>query len=106
MPFKVSFFSSYERCVKRLGTRERRVAGVVVLALRSYFEDESSVTGRPYVFQHDGRGHRLIFKKLRGNVWEAYIEGQVRVLTRLDKNVHFLIFAGNHDQVRQFLKEE
>ena len=36
---------------------------------------------------------------------EAYLEGQVRILTRLEDGKHYLIFAGNHDQVRQFLKE-
>ena len=53
----------------------------------------------------DQRSHRLVFKRLRGVIWEAYIEGQVRILTRLDDNKHYLVFVANHDQVRQFLKQ-
>ncbi|MBI4352790.1 MAG: hypothetical protein HY593_02575, partial [Candidatus Omnitrophica bacterium] len=46
-----------------------------------------------------------VFKKLRDSIWEAYVEKHIRVLTRLEHHRHFLVFVGNHDQVRQFLKE-
>lgn len=104
MPFRLFFLPSYERCVKKLGARERRTAGLVVSALTDYFRSGASITGSPHVIQSGGRSYRLVFKKLRGSVWEAYIEQRLRVLTRLENDAHFLVFAGNHDQVRQFLK--
>ncbi len=106
MPFRLFFLPSYERCVKKLGGREKRIAGLIVEALESYFDSRQPVSGTPYIFQHQGRSHRLVFKKLRREIWEAYIEGRVRVLTRLEKNQHFLVFAGNQDQVREFLMRD
>ena len=105
MPFELFFLPSYERCLKKLGNHERRIAGLVISGLSSYFEAGFPPSGKPYVFKSDERSHRLVFKKLQGQIWEAYIEGKVRILTRLEKNKHFLVFAGNHDQVKQFLKE-
>lgn len=105
MPFKLFYVPSYERCVKKLGSRERSIAGLIVEAVYQYFQSGIAVSGRPYVANLEGRSYRLVFKKLRGSIWEAYIESRVRVLTRLEKDKHFLVFAGNHDQVEQFLKE-
>ena len=105
MSFKLFFLPSYERCLKKLGHREIRTASVIISALVEYFRSENPMTGKPCVVSLEGRSHRLVFKKLRGQIWEAYIEGHVRILTRLEKDSHFLVFAGNHDQVHQFLKE-
>ena len=82
------------------------MAGLIVEALYDYFQTESPVTGEAIVVSLEGRSYRLAFKKLRGAIWEAYLKGKVRVLMRLEKNIHYLVFAGNHDQVRQFLKED
>lgn len=105
MPLRLFYLPSYERCLKKLGSREKRIAGLIVSALASYFQSGLPVTGEPYLFHFEGRSYRLVFKKLRGDIWEAYIEGQVRILTRLEKDQHHLVFVGNHDQVRQFLKK-
>lgn len=105
MPFQLFVLPSYERCLKKLGGREKQIAGIVVSALQSYFEAGPIVTGRPHVVRLGHRSYRLVFKKLRGHIWEAYVEGQVRIVTVLENDKHFLVFAGNHDQVRQFLKE-
>ena len=103
MSFQLYYLPSYERCVKHLGQRERHIAKLVVLALLSYFSSGKPISGSPFIFEYEQRSYRLIFKKLRDLIWEAYIEGKVRVLTRLEKDIHYLVFAGNHDQVRQFL---
>lgn len=105
MPFKLYFLPSYERCVKKLGARERHMAGLIVEGLYNYFDTQTLVTGKAIVVNLEGRNYRLVFKKLRETIWEAYLEGKVRVLTRFEKNIHTLVFVGNHDQVRQFLKE-
>ena len=105
MPFQLFQLPSYERCLKKLGKRERRIAEIVVRALQSYFQTSHFPTGDPYILEWEGQSHRLIFKKLQGVSWEAYIEGRVRLLTRLEKDRHILVFAGNHDQVRQFLRK-
>ncbi len=105
MPFALYYLSSYERCIKRLGDKERHIAGLVVSALYNYFNSGSSAMSDPYMIQLNKRTYRLVFKKLQGAIWEAYLDNQVRVLTRLEKNKYFLVFAGNHDQVKKFLKE-
>ena len=105
MPLKLYYLPSYERCLKRLGNKEKHIAELIVSSLLEYFSSGHSVGTGPFMTQHEGRAYRLVFKKLQGSIWEAYIESQVRILTRLEKHQHFLVFAGNHDQVRQFLKE-
>lgn len=105
MPLRLFYLPSYERCLKQLGHHEEQIAGLVVSALQNYFNSDFPVGSGPYVFEAHGRNYRLVFKKLRGQIWEAYVEGQVRVLTRLEKGSHFLVCVGNHDQVRKFLRK-
>ncbi len=105
MSFKLLFLPSYLRCLKKLGDRERRAAGIVILALQRYFDSESMASDTPYMFDYQGRHYRLVFKKLQHDIWEAYVEQRTRVVTRFYKDGHYLVFAGSHDQVRQFLKE-
>ena len=105
MPFKVAFLSSYARSFKKLGSREQWIAGLIVFGLEGYFAANLPPTGEPFTFLFQGRNYRLVFKKLRGSLWEAYVESRVRIVTRLEDDCHFLLLVGNHDQVRQFLKK-
>ena len=77
----------------------------IISALLEYFQTGSYGNQESHVVRIGSRNYRLIFKKLRGPIWESYIEGKVRLVTRLENDKHFLVFAGNHDQVKQFLKE-
>ena len=104
MPFELYYLPAYERCLKRLGDRQRRIAEFIVLGLWEHFNSGILTLAGPHMVPIDKRTYRLVFKKLQGPIWEAYIEGQIRILTRLEQNKHFLVFVGNHDQVRQFLK--
>ena len=105
MAFELFYLPSYERCVKKLGNREKEIASLIVSALQLFFRSNLPISGKPCVIKLEQRSHRLVFKRLRGNIWEAYIEGQVRLLTRLNVRKHYLVFAGNHDQVQQFLRQ-
>lgn len=104
MPFKLFYLASYMRCLKRLAHKDKHVAGLTIDALQLYLNSESLASDKPYAVNLKGRGYRLVFKKLRPGIWEAYIEGKLRILTQQEKGSHFLVFVGNHDQVRQFLK--
>ena len=106
MPLKIFFLPSYERCLKSLGHREQQIAGFVVMALEKYFQSGTTASHEPYVFEYHKRAYRLVFKKLRHDLWEAYVEKQVRLLMQRHGNGHYLIFAGNHDSVRKFLKND
>ncbi len=105
MPFRLYTLPSYERCLKKLSGHHRKIASLILSAMERSFQSELIMTGRPQVIKFEERSYRFIFKKLRGQIWEAYLEGHLRILTRLDGDTHFLVFVGNHDQVRQFLKE-
>ena len=105
MPFQLFALPSYERCLKKLSGHQKETAKLIVFALIRSFQSGLPLTGKPRVFEFDDRSYRFIFKKLRGPIWEAYLEGHLRILTRLEDSAHYLVFAGNHDQVRQFLKE-
>jgi hypothetical protein len=43
-------------------------------------------------------------KKMSGPVWEFRIDLATRILFRWDKQSVTFLFAGNHNEVRQFLK--
>lgn len=105
MPFQLFYLPSYERCLKKLSPAQKETARLVILALTHCFESGLPLTGRPHVIKFEARSYRFIFKRLRGQIWEAYLEGHLRILTHLDHDKHFLVFVGNHDQVRQLLKE-
>ncbi len=105
MPFRLLALPGYERCLKKLNGHHKEIAGLIVTLLVRFFESGLPITGRPQVVRLEKRSYRLVFKKLRGQIWEAYLEGHLRILTRLEDDKHFLVFAGNHDQVRKFLKE-
>lgn len=106
MPFRLFVLASYERCLKKLERSQKKTAEIVVLSLLEYFKSATIASAGPFIFHSHHRSYRLVFKKLQGNIWEAYVEGQVRILTRLEGDIHHLVFVGNHDQVRQFLKED
>ena len=43
-------------------------------------------------------------KKLRHSVWELRVNLALRILFRWEKQTVTLLFIGNHNEVRQFLK--
>lgn len=105
MPFELFSLSSYFRSLEKLGTREKEIVEIIVWGLECYFRSPLLHRGDPYFFDFEGKNYHLVFKKLRHHFWEAYIENKIRVVTRLERNRHVLLLAGNHDQVRQFLRK-
>ena len=57
------------------------------------------------VLSHDKEIHKGIgLKRLRGNFWEARKGLKTRILFRWDGELVEFVLAGNHDDVRRFLK--
>ena len=57
------------------------------------------------MLSHDREIHKGIgLKRLRGNFWEARKGLKTRILFRWDGELVEFVLAGNHDDVRRFLK--
>ena len=46
----------------------------------------------------------LYFKKIDKNKWEFRIDIQLRVIIKQEKNIFYLVLAGNHNKVRNYLR--
>ncbi|MBI4432234.1 MAG: hypothetical protein HY592_01975 [Candidatus Omnitrophica bacterium] len=48
--------------------------------------------------------HGLGIKKLRGDIWQIRVDSRIRVCFKAENNVVRLILVGNHEDIRNFLK--
>lgn len=49
--------------------------------------------------------HGLGVKKLRGDIWEMRVDIRQRICFRVKKDIIEFILLGDHDQVRDFLRD-
>lgn len=90
---KYKFLPSFERSAKTLTKDERNKISDVVIEVIEVFSTKKSPS--------KGLG----LTKLRENYWEAYRGLKTRILFRLKKDLIEFILAGNHDNVKRFLKK-
>jgi len=95
----ILFLSPYfERAFKKLGYEQRVVAGQIIEAVKVYYETDCNLEEARRV------APRFFYKQLRKPYYEAGIESNIRIVIRRDEEKCIALLAGNHDQVRQFLK--
>jgi hypothetical protein len=83
---------SYRRSVKKLSASQIAAINVAIARLPEAF-------GHPHV--HTG----LSIRRLRPAIFEIRVGLQLRVLFAYESGDAVLILAGNHDEVRAWLKE-
>ncbi|MBI4971488.1 MAG: hypothetical protein HZC17_06590 [Candidatus Omnitrophica bacterium] len=88
----------FERAFKKLGYEQRVIAGQIIEAVKVYYETDCNLEVTRKV------APRFFYKQLRKPYYEAGIESNIRVVIRRDDEECIALLAGNHDQVRQFLK--
>ena len=89
---KFEFKPSFDRSVKAFHDREKEEIKALAIQLIEVLSRDREI--------HKGIG----LKRLRGNFWEARKGLKTRILFRWDGELVEFVLAGNHDDVRRFLK--
>ena len=88
---KLLFLSSFERSVKSLTAHDKELLAKSLETLNTFL-----ITGSaPF-------GFRL--KKLDHDKFEFRIDIRLRVVAKIEKDCLFLVLAGNHEDVRRYLR--
>ncbi|MBI4777435.1 hypothetical protein HY792_00705 [Candidatus Desantisbacteria bacterium] len=83
--------SSFERSLRKLPEEIKEKVKEAIFTLMDFFE-----TGK--------KSHGLGLKKLGKNLWEIRVDIQIRVIFLLEDDIVKWGFVGDHDQIRQFIK--
>ena len=89
---KFEFKPSFDRSVKVFHDREKEEIKALAIQLVQTLSRDREI--------YKGIG----LKRLRGNFWEARKGLKTRILFRWDGELVEFVLAGNHDDVRRFLK--
>ncbi len=89
---KFEFKSSFDRSVKSFPNYEKEEIKNLAIELVDMLSRDRAI--------HKGVG----LKRLRGNFWEARKGLKTRILFRWDGELVEFVLAGNHDDVKRFLK--
>lgn len=100
MPFSLSTYSSFDRCLQSLGPEQREIIQTVLKALTVYYDSNCNLEEARKI------DPGFFYKQLRKPYYEAGIEGKLRIVIERDKTECFAVLAGNHDQVRRFLANQ
>ncbi|MGB2661527.1 MAG: hypothetical protein WBD04_03980 [Candidatus Omnitrophota bacterium] len=98
MPLSLYYRPSFKRSLKNLGSKDLKAVGSILEALQVYYSAGCDL----------GKAQRIapgfFHKQLRKPYFEAGIESNIRVIIRREKEKCVAILAGNHNQIKQFLK--
>jgi len=89
---QIDLSQSFRAAVRRFPNVRRRAIARAIDAARDGF-------GSPHL--HSGLGIR----RLRRNYFECRVSRQIRLIFRADPGVLLFLTAGDHDHVRNFLKQ-
>ena len=89
---KFEFKPSFDRSVKAFRDSEKNEIKALAIQLVEMLSRDREI--------HKGIG----LKHLSGNFWEARKGLKIRILFRWDGELVEFVLAGNHDDVRRFLK--
>ncbi len=89
---RFEFKPSFDRCVKGLhGPEKQEIKTVAVQLINMLSQDREIYKG-------------IGLKRLRGNFWEVRKGLKTRILFRWEGDLVEFILAGNHDDIKRFLK--
>ena len=89
---RFEFKPSFDRSLKQFHDEEKEEIKTVAVRLIDILSHDR--------FIHKGIG----LKRLRGNFWEARKGLKARILFRWEKDLIEFVLAGNHEDVKRFLK--
>ncbi len=89
---RFEFKPSFDRSVKRFhGTQKEEIKKAAIQLVEMLSQDRET---------HKGLG----LKRLRDNVWEVRRDLKTRILFRWEGDLVEFVLAGNHNDVKRFLK--
>ncbi len=86
------FKSSFDRALKKLPDTDKIKVSDALDSLFDFFDRKTNLPV--------GLGLKPIGK----NYWEIRADLRMRILFELDRNLVTFYFVGNHDQIRQFIR--
>ncbi len=89
---KFEFKPAFKRSMKSFSEKEKAAIKEVAIQLIDMLSQDQSI--------HKGIG----LKRLRGDFWEVRKGIKARILFRWQGDLVEFIFAGNHDDIKRFLK--
>ena len=89
---KIYILPSFERSIKGLPPPVKGLLKKSLLAFNDMLSTGRSASG-------------LRFKKISQDVFEFRIDTRLRVVARKHEGDYYLILAGNHDEIRRYLRE-
>ena len=98
MPLKLFFLPSFERSLKSLCSMQLKTIGKLLEALEAYYTSDCNLEEAKKI------APRFFYKQLRRPYYEAGVEKDLRIIIRRDKSKCTVILAGNHGQIKTFLK--
>lgn len=83
--------SSFERSVKKPGVLEKALVSDSLLKLYDFLQTGETSSG-PH------------FKKINHDKYEFRVDIRLRVVVKKEGNIYYLVLAGGHDKIRQYLR--
>jgi hypothetical protein len=99
MPIQFTYAPALKRSIKKLGSKEVAIVKSILKTLLVYYGSDCNVSEAQKLYP------RFFYKQLRKPYYEAGIEGKIRVIIEKQGDQCMAILAGNHDQIKQFLKK-
>ena len=97
MPLVLLYTSPLSRSVKHLDPHQQKIVAAILEAVEIYYAAHCDLAATQKTI------FGFFYKKLRHDLYEAGIEGKLRVVIRRDGSNCSALFAGNHDQILRFL---
>lgn len=82
---------SFERSVKKLTLIEKRLLANSLNRLNTFIATGESAAG-------------FRFKKINHDKYEFRVDIRLRVIIKKEGNIYYLVLAGDHNQIRRYLR--
>ena len=90
---RVAILPSFERDVKKFTPQEKEKLKKALSAFNRFLKTQEGSTG-------------FRFKKINHDKFEFRIDLSLRVVTKREGDVYYLVCAGDHDTVRRYLRSQ
>ena len=89
---KVVILPSFKRSIKKLNPQEKSLIARALEAFNAFLLSGQA----PFGFR---------FKKINHDKYEFRVDLRLRVVVKREKEVFYLVLAGDHDHVKRYLRE-
>ncbi len=98
MPLVLFLNPSFKKCLNKLGADQKIIVAIILETLQIYYNFNCDLE------RARDNAPGFFYKQLRKPYYEAGVERNIRVVLEKNGSVCTAILAGNHDQIKKFLK--